>query len=114
LKTKQLANSNWQLAGKTNPKGSNHKGHEGTQRRSSKTYAKLGPVGMPLVKPFEILVEGWGEGWASRSGDPVIGSSGDRKGKTLPPRSPRSHVIAEIAVIGEEKTLPRINADERG
>jgi hypothetical protein len=42
---------------------------------------------MVSVKAFGILVEAQGEGAAqsaARSGHPVIGESGDRKGKTLP------------------------------
>jgi hypothetical protein len=37
--------------------------------------ARLGPVGMTLVKPFGILVEGWGEGVAA----PVRGYRRDRR-----------------------------------
>jgi hypothetical protein len=58
--------------------------------------ANLGYPGMPSVKAFGILVEPKGEGWASapRSGNPVIGTSGDRRRKPLnptpnsPPRAP--------------------------
>jgi hypothetical protein len=42
---------------------------------------------MVWVKAFGILVEAQGEGAAqsaARSGHPVIGESGERKGKTLP------------------------------
>jgi len=35
-----------------------------------------------LCKPFRILVGVQGQGGEQRSGDPVIGASGDRKGKT--------------------------------
>jgi len=38
---------------------------------------------MISVKPFGILVEGEGRG-GKDSGDPVIGTSGDRKSKTIP------------------------------
>jgi hypothetical protein len=37
LTTKQLAIGNWQLAG--NPKNFHHKGHEGTQRKTSEPCA---------------------------------------------------------------------------